>query len=103
MSEKLAIVVVHSCCRWVGGENWVFESEVALLEGRGHRVTCYTLENRGIGNMDALTLAAGAVWRRSLRREFGALFRQVRLDLVHFHNTLPSIPLAAHYAAAAQG
>lgn len=97
------IVLVHNYYQTPGGEDLVFNTEANLLEERGHSVHRYTVHNDDIAHMNRLALAAGTVWRRSEARRMRALFRQIRPNLVHFHNTFPLISPAAYYAAHNEG
>lgn len=101
--DALSIVLVHNYYQQPGGEDHAFRAEAAMLESRGHHVSRFTLHNDAVRHMHPLALAAGTVWRPSVARELRALFRRVRPDLAHFHNTFPLVSPAAYYAAARAG
>jgi glycosyltransferase involved in cell wall biosynthesis len=95
--------MVHAQYTNVGGEESIFDSESALLEQHGHRVTRHTVENSTFFELTALRGAAKAIWNREEYWALRKLIQQVRPDVVHFHNTFPSISPAGYYAANAEG
>jgi glycosyltransferase involved in cell wall biosynthesis len=99
----MKVVVVHNLYQQPGGEDEVFRAETDLLSSHGHTVVRYTVDNRNVGNMGSLALAAGAIWNKPTHRHLRELFRDARPDVVHFHNTHPLVSPAGYYAARAQG
>lgn len=97
------IVLIHNFYKQPGGEDQVFLAEGALLEGRGHKVTRYTVHNDNVGELAQVALARATIWNDEQYRKLRLLFRQVRPELVHVHNTLPLVSLAAYYAAKDEG
>ena len=74
-----------------------------MLEAHGHAVTRYAVHNDAVDGMGRLALAKATVWNGEQYRELRALFREVRPDVVHVHNTLPLVSPAVYYAAQAEG
>lgn len=93
------VVVCHNYYRERGGEDQVFEDEVALLESNGHQVTQYVRHNSDFSGFGTLKAAAGTAWNRGVAAELTDVVRQTNADIVHFHNWLPQISPAGFYAA----
>ncbi len=93
---KRTVLTVHNFYREPGGEDVVFETESALLEGRGHRVARYEDRNERITNGAMTSLAA--VWSLASYRKLRALAIDEKPDVAHFHNTFPLVSPAAYYA-----
>lgn len=94
----MKIVVAHNLYQQPGGEDTVFRSEVTLLRETGHEVHEYLEDNRLIGEQDHIRLSYQAIWSEPSRQKFRTLVRELRPDVVHFHNTFPLISPAAYSA-----
>lgn len=101
--DPLRIVVAHNRYKLRGGEDGVFEAEVAMLKGAGHLVTTYDVHNRQVEDISRLELLQNTFWSRKSYRDIFALVKEHRADIVHFHNTLPLISPAGYYAARRAG
>ena len=101
--DRPTVVLVHNRYRHPGGEDDVFDAEGRLLESHGHRVERVTVDNRDLSHHNSLAIAAATVWNRSSYRHLRDRCREVRADVVHFHNTFPIISPAGYYAAHAEG
>ena len=101
--DRPTVVLVHNRYRHPGGEDDVFEAEGRLLESHGHRVERITVDNRDLSRHNPLAIAAATVWNRTSYRHLRDRCREVRADVVHFHNTFPIISPAGYYAAHAEG
>jgi glycosyltransferase involved in cell wall biosynthesis len=97
------ILVCHNFYQRPGGEDQVFADEVALLKSAGHAVETFTVHNDQVANTGKLALAAKTLWNRDVAGQIGALVREQRAEVVHFHNTFPLISPAAYYAAREAG
>lgn len=97
----MKVLVVHNSYQQPGGEDQVFESEVALLALHGHKVLRYTAHNDAVRRRNKLTLALGTIWSPTTYREIRAVLQRERPQIVHVHNTLPLLSPAVYYAAAA--
>jgi glycosyltransferase involved in cell wall biosynthesis len=97
------VLLVHNRYLERGGEDTAYEAEGALLERFGHRVLRYERDNREVAGIGAGRLAARTVWSTQDHRDVGRVVSGEGVDVVHFHNTLPLISPAAHYAARAAG
>lgn len=102
-ARAFSVVVVHDYYRQPGGEDRVFEAEVALLRARGHRVSTFTADNREVEAIGAAATARRAVWNADAGRELGRLLRFERPDVVHVHNTFPLLSASVYRAAAHAG
>lgn len=100
----MRILVIHEHYRQPGGEDRVFETEVALLRAYGCEVECLTADNREIDESDApLRLAANTVWSSSARLRVREAVRRFRPDVAHIHNWFPLLSPAIHGAIRAEG
>jgi glycosyltransferase involved in cell wall biosynthesis len=86
-----------------GGEDTCFSAEAKLLQDNGHNVTCHTKDNKNAGDFNYLSLSANAIWNDSSYSEIKDIVRDNKIEVVHFHNTLPLISPAAYYAARSEG
>ncbi len=92
----MKIITCHNYFRERGGEDQVFEDELELLTSRGHDVTTFTKSNRDFkGTGNAIRVALGTPWNWGAASELSELVRKTGADVVHFHNWLPLISLAA--------
>jgi glycosyltransferase involved in cell wall biosynthesis len=76
------------------GENQVFELERRLLERRGHEVQVYVRSSddlRSRGFLGAVQGALATPWNPLTTREIRRAVAEFRPDVVHVHNTFPSI------------
>jgi glycosyltransferase involved in cell wall biosynthesis len=97
------VLMVHAEYVNPGGEESIFDSEAALLERHGHRVTRHRVMNRTFLDMNSLRGAAKTIWNQEEYRQLRDLIQQVSPDIVHFHNTFPAISPSGYYAAKAEG
>lgn len=95
----MRILIAHNFYQHLGGEDVIFEAEARLLESRGHEVVRYTLHNDQVNSMGRARLFAATFWNRDSAREIGRIIAERRIDVAHFHNTLPLISPAAYSAA----
>jgi glycosyltransferase involved in cell wall biosynthesis len=102
-STPLRIVVCHNYYQQRGGEDQVFEDEVALLRSHGHEVIPFTRRSSPVHGLETISAAAGTIWNRSAAKELAEIVTDEHIDIVHFHNWLPLISLAAPIAARAAG
>ena len=99
----MKILVVHNHYRQRGGEDAVFETECALLERGGHTVVRYEKGNDFDESRGRIGLALRTLWNRTAYREIRDLIRRERPDVMHCHNTFPSISPSIYWAAAEEG
>lgn len=97
------ILVLHNRYREEGGEDRVFEREVALLRAHGHEVVEYVDSNRRLEDTSRLAAGLNAVWSRAAYRRVKDLVKQTNPDLAHFHNTFCVISPAAYAACRRAG
>jgi len=98
----MRILSVHNYYRSPGGEDAVFAAEAALLRAAGHRVSEMTAHNDEIREA-GLGLAMRAVWNRDYATELADAVRRERIEVVHFHNTVPIVSPASIRAASLAG
>ncbi len=97
------VLQVHNFYQIGGGEDSVFEAEGRLLRRKGHDVLRYTAHNDDIDGLSLPLLAQRTVWNGNVGAEIGELVSQKKVDVVHFHNTLPLISPAAYWGARKAG
>lgn len=86
----MRVLVAHNRYQGRGGEDVVFEAEVALLRGAGHSVETFTVSNEAIDSIAAriattLSIADNAAGKRGM----AAAIDRFRPDVVHVHNFFP--------------
>ncbi|MBD3393819.1 MAG: glycosyltransferase [Chitinivibrionales bacterium] len=96
-------LIVHNHYLQRGGEDVVFETESALLRDHGHQVLHYTLDNRAVAGMGAVSLFTKTLWNSATYRDLTRCIRDRKPDLVHFHNTFPLVSPSAYYAVKRAG
>lgn len=97
------IVVAHDFYQQRGGEDQCVEDEVRMLRSHGHNVIEYFVHNDSLKGMHPFTLAANTIWSKQAFKDLGAIVRDRRPQVVHFHNTLPLISPSAYYAVKQHG
>jgi glycosyltransferase involved in cell wall biosynthesis len=93
------VLLVHNFYQQAGGEDQVFADEGALLEKHGHTVARFTMDNDAIAQMSKLELARKTIWNSDAQKSLKDAIREIKAEVVHFHNTFPLISPAAYYAA----
>ena len=104
--KKQTILIVHNKYRIPGGEDVVAENEAALLKEHGHKVLCYTRDNREIaqyGSLRKALLSAGSIFSCKTYLDIRRIIRENNVGIVHVHNTLHLVSPAVFYAAVAEG
>lgn len=103
----MRILAVHNRYRERGGEDAVFEAELALLERHGDEVVPLIFDNETIAADASLRtragLAATTVWSRGARARVREALLAARPDVAHFHNTFPLVSPAAYGACRERG
>ena len=97
----MKILLVYNTYQEPGGELVVFRKERHLLEEAGHEVLEYRRHNDEIkqySTIKRLGLIGRTVWASDSHRDFTALLREKRPDIVHVHNTFPLISPSIFWA-----
>ncbi len=101
----MRILLCHNYYRYRGGEDQSFESEVAMLRQRGHKVVTYVRSNNDI--KDGLNGRIHAVGRtfysRSAKQDVAKLMDDHQIDILHCNNLFPQISHSVYSAAAKRG
>lgn len=97
--RTMNVVVCHNYFRQRGGEDRVFEDEVALLRKGGHEVTEFVRKNRDLTTGGVVTAALQSPWNRAAYRDLLDTIERSNADVVHIHNTLPQLSPAVFHAA----
>lgn len=95
----MKVVIVHNAYQHKGGEDSVMEAEVTMLSSRGHSVELFLRHNDEIHQMSRAKAAVQTVWSAQTGREFEALLRSCKPDVVHVHNTFPLISPTIYWVA----
>jgi glycosyltransferase involved in cell wall biosynthesis len=103
MHGALRIVVAHNRYQLRGGEDAVFEEEVAMLRHRGHQVRLYERDNSDLAGIAAPQAAVQTLWSTRTTREVGTLLDEFQPQVMHVHNTFPLISPSIYWAAARRG
>lgn len=102
----MKILVAHSRYRYPGGEETVFDQEVALLRAAGHDLVVVDRANQEADDFPLLkkiALPKRVIWASDTRRELRDLIRQTRPEIAHFHNTHYMISPSAYWACREMG
>jgi glycosyltransferase involved in cell wall biosynthesis len=97
----MKILLVHNTYQEQGGEDVVFWQERDLLNAAGHQVLEYQRFNHEIreySTVQRISLIGRTVWAADSHREFKALLRTHKPDVVHVHNTFPLISPSIYWA-----
>jgi glycosyltransferase involved in cell wall biosynthesis len=100
------ILLVYNSYQEPGGEDVVFRKEGNLLREAGHEVSEYRRDNGEIkeySTVRRLSLLGRPVWASDSYRDFSALLRQNRPEIVHVHNTFPLISPSIFWACRREG
>lgn len=97
------ILLVHNFYQQPGGEDQVFAEEGALLERHGNTVSRFTMDNDAIAQLGKVELARKTIWNKQSQQLLRDKIREIRAEVVHFHNTFPLISPAAYYTAHEEG
>lgn len=81
----------------------VVESEISLLQARGHLVELYTRNNIQLNDVSSLAMAKQTLWSVRTTCEITELIERFRPDVIHVHNTFPLISPSLYWAAARAG
>ena len=97
----MKILLVHNAYQQWGGEDTVFEQELALLRDAGQQVATYRRSNHEMedyGLLDRLALARNTVWSEESRQHFERELAREEPDIVHVHNTFLLISPSIYWA-----
>jgi len=104
--RKPAVLTVYNAYLNRGGEDEVFEAESDLLERNGHEVQRFRVEAdelRSPGVLDQAQLVMDTVWSQRYYQRFRGMVRELRPDVVHFHNTFPLLSPSVYVACQREG
>lgn len=94
------VLMVHAYYRQRGGEDVVAEQEAELLLARGHAVERYSTHNLDIDEGSKATTALRTLWSSKTTRDINAVIAKFKPDVLHVHNTFPSISPSVYWSAA---
>lgn len=96
------ILVIHNYYKIHGGEESVFNNEVALLKEHGHNVYVYTRDNKELDAMckiQKILLPFTTIFSLKSYREVKKIIIRHDIDIVHVHNYLSLVSPSVYYAA----
>ncbi|MGJ5813198.1 glycosyltransferase [Paludibaculum fermentans] len=99
----MRILLAHSFYRARGGEDVVFEAETALLRQHGHSVFCLTRQNKDFEILGVTGQLSSMIWNQGIYQQTKQLVRDHQIELVHVHNTFPSMSPSIIRAACSEG
>ena len=95
----MRILQIHNVYQQAGGEDAVVDAEHAMLTQAGHRVERYSISNDAIVSLrDKVRTALDAAWSAKQYARIHARLADDRPDVVHVHNTFPTITPAVFHA-----
>jgi glycosyltransferase involved in cell wall biosynthesis len=94
------VLIAHAYYRQRGGEDVVVEQEAALLEDRGHAVARLTVSNHDIDETRRAITAFKTLWSAQANAELARLIATFQPDVIHVHNTFPSLSPSIYWTAA---
>jgi len=98
------IVHLHNYYQQRGGEDGVFEAEVALLREKGHEVETLIFNNMDIQSaMDKLSAGVGIFHNAGSMTRLNKLLGAFKPDILHVHNFFPLASPGVFYAARQAG
>ena len=96
------VAYIHNRYRQAGGEDQTVASETAMLRAHGHFVLECGKYNAGIldqGLVSRVGVGINAIWNRDAYHELKDELVRNRIDIAHFHNTMPLYSPLVYYAA----
>ena len=97
------ILLAHNYYQQAGGEDTCFAAESKLLRDNGHTVICHIEDNKTVEEVGSFSLSANAIWNKKSYSKISNIVKKNKIEIVHFHNTLPLISPSAYYAARSEG
>lgn len=102
-SRSLKILLVHNYYRLRGGEETYLQSLTTLLKSKGHKVALYSKDSRDIKTFkDRIKVGLGMFWNFDVVREFTALVKSFKPDVVQFQNIFPAISPTVYWVCRRQ-
>lgn len=98
--RPLRIMIAHSAYRQRGGEDVVADQEAELLEQHGHAVLRFRRDNRDLDASRRLHTAVNTLWSIETISKLARDIHAFRPDLIHVHNTFPSLSPSLYWTAA---
>ncbi len=93
----MRVLLVHNYYRFRGGEDSAFETSRDVLSAAGLEVGSLTTSSaEAVSELGRLGVLKGAVWGRTAARDFLRRVVSFGPDVVHFHNTFPTMS-PAHF------
>lgn len=92
----MRIMIAHSFYRLLGGENRYVEQQAGLLS-ESHEIDLLAVDNSSIST--SVRTATQMVWSRSKMEEVETRIDAFDPDVIHVHNTYPSLGSAVHLIA----
>jgi glycosyltransferase involved in cell wall biosynthesis len=96
------VAYIHNRYRQAGGEDQTVASETAMLRAHGHFVLECIKHNEMVpdqGLISRIGVGINAIWNRRAYREIKNELATQRIDIAHFHNTMPLYSPLVYYAA----
>ena len=101
--SALRTLIVHNAYQQRGGEDFVVDAEIGLLQGRGHEVELFPRHNDEIDRIGKIAAAVQAIWSVRTVNDLARRIAVFKPDVIHAHNTFPLISPSLYAAAARAG
>lgn len=90
MKDKLKILILHNFYQQRGGEDFVFESEMALLNSYGHNISLFTENNNLIKTFYSMAKTFFySNYSKTSKNKLKKILHELEPDIVHVHNFFP--------------
>ncbi len=99
----MKILIAHNAYLQRGGEDFVFEQEVKLLESRGHEVFILKEDNARIRDMSTADLVSATIWNHRAYDLTSELIVRNQIEVMHIHNFFPLLSPSIFKAADSKG
>jgi len=99
----MRILTLHNRYRQRGGEDESTESEIRLLQERGHEVLAYVEDNHAFGQSDLWQVGLRAVWNGRSYKRVRELIQSFLPDVIKIHNFFPLLSPSVICAAGHEG
>ncbi len=99
----MKVLAVHNRYQHRGGEDVVFDQEVALLREHGHKVVLFETSNGRLKDIGKVRAFCKTLWSREAYRDVLKVIREIKPDIMHVHNTFPLLSPSIYYAASRAG
>ena len=102
----MRILIVHNRYQSPGGEDSVVNAEIQLLKDFGHDVSFYERHNSEINSLrffQKIQYLREMIWSPKTYRDIKDKIKELKPQIVHFHNIFFLVTPSAYYACREEG